>query len=66
MTITIDRPITARAKAFSHEGVKAHRFTVAADGAVRVWDDVAGHYTSCHSLSRTAQRRIRKLAEADC
>ena len=54
--------ITARAKAFSNEGIKSHKFTVSADGTVRVWDAVAGHYTTCHSLSPSAERRIRKLA----
>ena len=61
MTTTIE--IGARAKAFSHEGVKTHRFAVDADGTVRVWDDIAGHFTLCHSLSQSAERRIRKLAE---
>lgn len=32
--------------------------------AVRVWDSVAGYYTRGHSLSRAAQNRIHKLAEA--
>lgn len=54
--------ITARAKAFSNEGIKTHKFSVDADGAVRVWDSVAGHYTTCHSLSKSAEARIRKLA----
>ena len=56
--------LTARAKAFAGEGVKTHRFSVDA-GEVRVWDEVAGHYTSCHSLSSAAQRRIRRLAEIE-
>jgi hypothetical protein len=56
--------ITARAKAFSNEGIKAHKFSVDADGTVRVWDSVAGHYTTCHSLSKSAIRRILKLATA--
>ena len=29
---------------------------------VRVWDCVAGHYTVCHILSASAQRRAIKLA----
>lgn len=55
--------ITARAKAFSNEGIKTHKFSVDADGTVRVWDSVAGHYTTCHSLSKSAEARIRKLAQ---
>lgn len=53
--------ITARAKAFSGEGVKAHKFLVRADD-VRVWDRVAVHYTTCHAMSPAAVRRIAKLA----
>lgn len=58
------REIIARAKAFSREGVREHRMLVSADGTVRVWDSVAGHYTTCHSLSKSATARIRKLAAA--
>lgn len=54
--------ITARAKAFSCEGVRTHRFLIT-DTEVRVWDPVAGYFTNVHSLSTSAQRRIRKLAE---
>jgi hypothetical protein len=61
-TTTEDRFVTAKAKAFSGEGVREHKCMVAADGTVRVWDAVAGHYTTCHGLSESAQHRIRKLA----
>jgi hypothetical protein len=61
MSETIE--IEARAKAFSSEGVGAYRFRVDADGTVRVFDSIAGHYTLCHSLSESAKRRIRKLAQ---
>lgn len=63
---TTDTIITARARAFSREGVREHRFAVDAHGTVRVFDSVAGHYTTCHSLSESAQRRIRRLAAASC
>lgn len=59
------KTITAKAKAFSSEPVKTHKFTVEADGTVRVWDSVAKHYTSCHSLSKSAIARIRKIAAAN-
>lgn len=56
--------IVARAKAFSrHDRIKSHRFLVDSDVTVRVWDQVAGHYTRCHSLSQTEEHRIRKRAE---
>lgn len=53
--------ITARAKAFSGESVRLHRFLVT-DGVVRVWDGVAGHYTTCHAMSEKTMARIAKLA----
>jgi hypothetical protein len=56
------KTITARAKAFTTEGVRSHKMRVEGDGTVQVWDSVAGHYTRCHSLSRRAVARIRKLA----
>lgn len=54
--------VTARCKAFSAEGVRHNRCLVEPDGAVLVWDSVAGQYTRCHSLTFKALRRIRKLA----
>ncbi len=61
-TQTTDRTITARCRAFSGQSIQTHRCMVSADGTVRVWDSVAGHYTTCHSLSESAQQRIRRLA----
>lgn len=55
--------MTIRAKAFAGEGVRTHRVLVD-DVAVRVYDRAVGHYTTCHSLSEAAERRIRKLAAA--
>jgi hypothetical protein len=43
--------IQIRCKAFIGESVKINKINVDATGAVRVWDSVAGHYTSCHSLT---------------
>ena len=66
--ITAERYLTVRCKAFSGEGVRSHQVMVEADrvegrnvirGHVRVWDDVAGHFTACHGLSHAAIRRIR-------
>lgn len=55
------KEISTKAKAFCGrmESIKA---MVDADGTVLVYDSVAGHYTTCHSLSQSAIRRIRKLA----
>ncbi len=54
--------LTIRAKAFANEGVKSHKVSIDSDGTVRVWDSVAGFFTTCHSLSQSAIRRIRKAA----
>lgn len=73
--ITRATEVTIRAKAFSGEGVRTHRVLVDADtflpmtktvvhGLVRVWDRVAGHYTSCHTLTREAKKRARAAAAA--
>ena len=56
--------ITARAKAFSSEGVREHKFSVdLSNGNVQAWDAVAGHYTNCNSLSGLAKKRIVYLAK---
>lgn len=54
--------ITTRARAFSGYGIQQITARVDADGTVRVWDSVAGYYTTCHSLSDSACARIRRLA----
>ena len=56
------KEIEMRAKAFAGEGVRDHRISVDDDGDVRVWDEVAGYYTTCHSLCKDAIRRARKIA----
>ena len=56
---------SARAKAFSAEGVRNNKFRVDLDnGTVRVWDSVAGHYTTVHGMSPATEARIRKMAHA--
>jgi hypothetical protein len=48
---------TARAKFFS--GGKIETLGVIVEGeTVRVWDSVAGYYTTCHSLTADQQKRI--------
>ena len=54
--------MTIRCWAFSSDsGPSLHRVCVE-DGAVRVWDNIAGYYTFCHSLSRRTEARIIALA----
>lgn len=62
MTQIKDKVVTIRAKAFSGGKIETIRCIVDADGTVRVWDAVAGYYTTCHSLSERNQARVRKLA----
>jgi hypothetical protein len=42
--------------------MQTRRVMVDADGTVRVWDSVAGHYTLCHGLNAGQQARIRRAA----
>jgi hypothetical protein len=55
------KQITMRGRAFGGR-LETLRITVDADGSVRVWDDIAGHYTRRHSLSVRSQTRARNLA----
>lgn len=57
------KTVTIRAKAFHGRGVETVRVQVEKDGTVRVWDSVAGHYTLCHSLSKSAHARVKKMAK---
>jgi hypothetical protein len=50
--------IEAKAKLFGERAPRLHKFMVDADRTIRVWDDVAKHYTRCYTLSRNAAARI--------
>lgn len=52
--------MTVRAKAFTGYGAEWVRVMVEDDGSVLVYDDIAGYFTRCHSLSPAAERRIRR------
>ena len=56
--------LTVRCQAFpeSQGSRSINRVIVDNDGTIRVWDNIAGYYSTCHSLSEDDQRRIRKLA----
>ena len=62
ISITKIVTITARAKAFQGEGVRENQFRVEPNGEVTVWDSLCGYYTSCHSISKRTQDKLRKLA----
>ena len=55
----------AKVKAFSSErGAREHRISIDPTGTVRVWDAVARHYTTCHSMSDRTQARLREMAKS--
>ncbi len=56
--------LNMKCKAFSCEGVRLNKLLVepGVNGAVLVWDSIAGHYTNCHSLSERTQKRARREA----
>ncbi len=61
--MSTDTKVTARAKAFSCEGVREQKFLVSDDGVdgalqVRAWNDIDSTWTLCHSLTKQAQARI--------
>ncbi len=53
-----------RGKVFSGRGIETVEVRVDDEGIVRVWDEVAGHWTSCHSISERNLREIRRAAKA--
>ena len=71
---TTDRYLRLRIKAFSTEGVKKNLLLIEGDtveghevtrGIIRVWDSVAGCFTSCHSISQRSINRIRQTHQAN-
>lgn len=56
--------IEAKVKAFTGQGARSHKLSVSPDGTVRVYDSIAGHYTTVHAMSAATQSRVRKLAIA--
>src|SRR5688572_5990923 len=68
--MTTDTKVTARAKAFSCEGVREQEFMVSDDGVdgelqVRARNDIDGTWTLCHSLGKGAQARIIRASGRD-
>jgi hypothetical protein len=56
--------VTITARAFRGYGIETVECMVDQQGNVLVWDDIAQSFTSCHSLSRRDQDRVRKLIRA--
>ena len=61
--MTTDIHTSARAKFFRR--VETLPICIEPDNTIRVWDDVAGHYTTCHSLSVAVERRIVRAAREE-
>jgi MOSC domain-containing protein YiiM len=59
MSNTTETIITRKSGvAFKATGAVGYRAQVSADGTVRVWDSVAGHYTLAHDLSANQVSRL--------
>lgn len=58
-----DINITVRCRPWTHSRLARHSVIVEPDGCILVWDYVPGNYTRCHSLTASAERRIRKAAK---
>ncbi len=53
-----------RGKVFAAQGIESVELRVDDDGAIRVWDCAADHWTTCHSISDRNCRAIRRAAAA--
>lgn len=58
------KTVTTVANAFTNR-TGIFRSYADATGVVRVYDPVAGHFTTCHDLTLRQQARVRKLATND-
>jgi hypothetical protein len=64
-TNNTEAEITMVTKAFTCEARQTYRLKVdLADCSVRVWDDVARHYTLCHALTAGSVRAAIAKARA--
>ena len=61
---TAGMPYDMRFRAYcSPFGLRSeHRVMVRLDGSVPVYDDIAEHYTTCHSLSSDDTRKLQLMA----
>lgn len=51
-----------RGKVFTGGGIETVDVRVDDEGTIRVWDEIAQHWTLCHSISVRNQRQIRNAA----
>lgn len=62
-TVSHTRHLTVSSgRAFTDSSQWGYRACVESDGTVSVYDDVAGHYTTCHALTPRQIARIRREA----
>lgn len=57
----VDVEMLAKCRAFKGERPRTHPLLISGD-VVRVCDEVAKHFTTCHNISAAAQKRF--IAEA--
>jgi len=53
----------ASGRAFTGTSQWGYRASVDAAGTVRVYDDIAGHYTTCHALTSRQEAHVRRIAQ---
>jgi len=56
------KEITMTTKAFSTERKGQYSIAVDADGTVKVYDSIAGHYTTCHAMTERSMAAARRKA----
>lgn len=52
------KTIQIRCRAFTGEKVKINKIQVDNTGIIRVYDSIAGYYTTCHSLTPCSHGKI--------
>lgn len=52
-----------RGKVFAGRGIETVDVRVDDEDVVRVWDEIAGHWTTCHSISDRNLRAIQTAAK---
>jgi hypothetical protein len=53
--------IVRSGRAFTGSSQWGYRATVDMDGTVRVYDSIAGHYTTCHALTTRQLAYVRRM-----
>lgn len=58
------KEFTVACRAFTAEARQKNKVVVNTNGEISVFDSIAGHFTTNHTLSKADSLRIRKIAAA--